>query len=103
VQPDLVVVSDTTQVSARGIEGAPLLVIEVLSPTTIVYDRTTKAQRYAALGVSHYWIVDPAARQVECYRREGAAYLQVRTAGPQDTLTHPDFPSLSLAPTSLWP
>src|SRR3990172_5738383 len=50
VQPDLVVVADPAQVSARGIEAPPLLVVEAVSPTTTVYDRTTKSQRYAALG-----------------------------------------------------
>ena len=103
VQPDLVVVANPAQVSSRGIEGPPLLVVEVLSPTTTVYDRTTKSQRYAALGIPHYWIVDPATRQVECYRREGSVYHAVTAAGPEETLTHPDFPALQLPGSQLWP
>jgi Uma2 family endonuclease len=102
VQPDLVVVANPSQISGRGIEGPPLLVIEVLSPATTVYDRTTKSQRYAALGVLHYWIVDPETRAVECFRRREAAYHPVGSFGPDDTLTHPDFPGLSLAPATLW-
>ena len=66
VQPDLVVVANPSQVSTRGIEGAPLLVVEVLSATTTVYDRTTKSLRYAALGLPHYWIVDRESRRLEC-------------------------------------
>jgi len=102
VQPDLVVVADQSQVSRRGIEGAPLLVIEVLSPTTTVYDRTTKAQRYAALGIPDYWIVDPETRSIECFRRDEAAYRLVSAFGPGDTLTLPDFPGLRLDLASLW-
>jgi Uma2 family endonuclease len=102
VQPDLVVVADQSQVSSRGIEGAPLLVIEILSPTTTVYDRTTKAQRYAALGIPHYWIVDPEARAIECFRRHEATYQLVASFGPGDTLTHPDFPGLRLDLAPLW-
>lgn len=70
LQPDIVVVADPGQVSARGIEGPPLLVVEVLSPTTAAYDRTTKARRYAALGVLHLWLVDPEAGRIECHRLE---------------------------------
>ena len=48
VQPDLVVVGDPAQLSSRGVEGAPLLLVEVVSPGRAHYDRTVKAQRYAA-------------------------------------------------------
>jgi Uma2 family endonuclease len=103
VQPDLVVVTDPSQVSRRGIEGAPLLVIEVLSPTTTVYDRTTKSQRYAALGIPHYWIVDPEAQTIECYHREGSTYRPITSAGPQGVFAHPDFPGFTFQLAQLWP
>src|SRR5437867_8526242 len=96
VQPDLVVVTDPTQVSARGIEGAPALVVEVLSPSTRDHDRTAKARRYAALGIAHYWLVDPDAARLECYRAEGTVYTLVVEAQGEATLAHPDWPDLSL-------
>ena len=102
VQPDVIVVADPTQVSNRGIEGPPLLVVEVLSSGTSVYDRTTKSRRYASLGILHYWIVDPETRRVECYRSEEAVFRSIASAGPAETLTHPDFPGLRLALTSIW-
>ncbi len=102
VQPDLVVVADPAQVSERGIEGAPLIVVEVISPATAQYDRSTKAQRYAALGVRHYWVADPAIRQVECYRLEAGAYRLVLTGGAEAPVPHPDFPSLHLSGPPLW-
>lgn len=102
VQPDLVVVTDPALVSARGIEGAPTLVVEVLSPTTTAYDRTTKAQRFAALGIPHYWIVDPETRAIECFRRHEATDRLIGSFGPGDTLTHADFPGLRLGLATLW-
>jgi Uma2 family endonuclease len=100
VQPDIVVVGDPGQVSERGIEGPPLMVVEVLSPATLAYDRTTKAQRYAALRVVHYWIVDDQARALECFRLGAGGYAAVVTAG--QTLEHPDFPGLRLDLAALW-
>jgi Uma2 family endonuclease len=39
VEPDLLIAANPGQISPRGIEGAPLLVVEVLSPSTRVQDR----------------------------------------------------------------
>jgi Uma2 family endonuclease len=102
VQPDVVVVAVPTLVSDRGIEGPPLLVVEVLSPTTTAYDRTTKSHRYAALGVAHYWIADPPARAVECYRLAAGAYRLVASARAEEPFSHPDFPALRLPASRLW-
>jgi len=102
VQPDIVVVSNPAQVSSRGIEGPPLLVIEVLSPTTTVYDRTAKAQRFAALGVPHYWLADPSTRILECFLSPKAAYQLVAAFGPGDVFAHPDFAGLQFPLAPLW-
>ena len=51
--------------------GPPALLVEVLSPSSRQTDRSAKGKRYAALGVRHYWIVDPDARRIECYRAAG--------------------------------
>jgi Uma2 family endonuclease len=61
VQPDLVFVSnDRSQViTPRGVEGAPTLVVEILSPTTHRTDRVTKAQLYAKHQIPHYWLWIP--------------------------------------------
>lgn len=102
VQPDLVVVTAPGQVSGRGIEGAPALVVEVLSPGTRVRDRTVKARRYAELGIPHYWLVDPEHHSVECYRREGATYAVLCELEGDATLTHPDWPGLTVSLADLW-
>ncbi len=102
VQPDLVLVTDARQVSARGIEGAPALLVEVLSPSTREYDQTTKAHRYAGLGVRHYWVVDPEGRRIECYRTEGGRYALVAEGAGDASLVHPDWPDLALALADLW-
>lgn len=101
-QPDLLVVADPAQISARGIEGVPLLVVEILSPSTRTRDRTVKAQRYAALGVPHYWIADPDDQLLQCFRLEAGRYASVVEVQGARVLSHPDFPGLSLTLAKLW-
>jgi len=50
------------------------LVIEVISPSTAIYDRNTKADTYAALGVKELWLVDEAAGIIERRTLEGNRY-----------------------------
>lgn len=102
VQPDLVVVTDRAQISERGIEGPPALVVEVLSPSTETHDRTVKARRCAALGVRHYWVVDPAARRLECYRERAGEYALVVQSEGNERVTHEDWPGRTLSLADLW-
>jgi Uma2 family endonuclease len=102
IEPDVVVVGRPAQISHRGIEGSPLLVVEVLSPSTRERDRTVKAQRCARLGIRHYWIVDPEARRVECLRESAGAYELVLATEGDQTLVHPDWPALAVDLGALW-
>jgi len=102
VQPDIIAVADRGQVSARGIEGAPLLVVEVLSPSTRSRDCGLKAQRYAELGVLHYWLVDPDARRIECLRAESGVFRAVIVAQDESTLRHPNWDGLAIELGALW-
>jgi Uma2 family endonuclease len=54
--------------SDRGLEGPPDLVIEIVSPSSILRDRGLKRERYALFGVPLYWVVDVALQQIEVYR-----------------------------------
>lgn len=54
------------------------LVIEMLSPASADYDRTTKADSYAALGVKELWLVDSEMRTVEVRYNEGKMWAESR-------------------------
>ena len=73
--PDLAFVREDRKaiVTDRGIEGPPDLVVEIVSPSTALRDRTLKRERYARYGVPEYWIVDADRRQVEVHRPADAA------------------------------
>lgn len=100
--PDLLVVRDPKDVSGRGIEGPPLLVVEILSPSTRKQDRGSKAQRYAELGVAHYWIVDPDAKRIECQRLSGGAFRPRIQAEGDTALAHLDWDGLVVDLAALW-
>src|SRR5215212_10043107 len=69
VQPDIVFIANDRLeiISERGVEGAPTLVVEVLSLSTASRDRGIKMHRYSASGIEHYWIIDPHQRTLEAY------------------------------------
>ena len=66
LQPDILVLAED-RLPAPGARSAPtpLLVIEVLSPSTAARDRKTKAALYFGKGVAEMWLVEPDARTIE--------------------------------------
>ncbi|MFQ5650629.1 MAG: Uma2 family endonuclease [bacterium] len=68
-QPDILFISNDNSQIARenNIDGAPDLVIEVLSPATSTYDLISKKENYQKYGVEEYWIVDPKQEWIEVY------------------------------------
>lgn len=75
VQPDIVFVSRERKgvVTPEWVNGAPDLVVEILSPTTEARDRGLKRDLYERRGVRQYWIVDPEADAVEVWTFDGEA------------------------------
>ena len=97
VQPDLVVVCQREQITRTHIEGAPTLVVEILSESTALYDRTRKLRLYARSGVKEVWLVTPYPWLVEVLLLDGASYRIVETYTRTDQLESPTFPDLRIA------
>ena len=104
VEPDLVFVSREPEsiITARGVEGAPDLLVEVLSPGTAGRDRGIKMRRYAASGVAHYWLIDPLARTLEAYRLGEDGYALDGTFGEGDVFRPEVVPGLEIPLDELW-
>ena len=75
-QPDVLVLCDKNKLDPKGkhIKGAPDLIIEVLSPSSVYVDRVLKHRRYMEAGVREYWIVDPQSKTVSVYILENGKY-----------------------------
>ena len=98
VQPDLLFVSNGRAhiVTADNVRGAPDLVVEILSPSTAQRDRTFKRSLYARHGVSEYWIVDTAARNVSVLLLREGGFGVAGMYGEGETLTSPTLPGFAL-------
>lgn len=67
VEPDISVICDGSKLDDRGCNGAPDLVIEIISPSTQQMDYGIKLFKYRTAGVREYWIINPATRIVNVY------------------------------------
>jgi Uma2 family endonuclease len=77
VEPDILFVANQRShiVGDKYIEGAPDLVVEVLSPSNWLYDRSIKQEAYRLAGVLEYWLVDYRQRIIDVLVLEGAEYV----------------------------
>ena len=91
VEPDILYVSKehASVVTEKNVQGAPDLVVEVLSATTAEIERTTKLKLYARHGVQEYWLIDPEKCTAEIYRREAQGFERTASLQSSDSLTSP--------------
>lgn len=82
-------------------EEAPLLVVEVVSPSTQRTDYRAKRSEYGVLQIPEYWIVDPLSQTVTlCIWAEGW-YDAVEYLG-DEAIASPTFPELTLTPAPIF-
>jgi len=97
LQPDLLFVSQGRRhIIQERIEGAPDLVVEVLSPGSAIRDRTEKAVWYGQYGVREYWLVDPETRTIEVRRLSTEGYETLGVYGPGQVFASEILPGLVL-------
>jgi len=76
VQPDLLFIAkaNLSILQIRGVFGAPDLLIELISPSTVRRDRYIKKELYARFGVKEYWIVDTGNKALEIWKLQNRRY-----------------------------
>ncbi len=97
VQPDLCVICDPAKLDERGCQGAPDLVVEILSPGNSRREMKEKFEVYEASGVREYWLVHPLDKLVLIYVLDQyGKYLGMAPAIEGDQLHSCIFPDLSV-------
>src|ERR1041385_1671945 len=97
-QPDLVFVSNKNRaiLTHAGAEGAPDLLVEILSPKTAELDKRPKRRVFARCGVPELWIVDPETKLVHVYFLQKDAERPAATFSEKDSFSSPNFPGLKI-------
>lgn len=103
LEPDLfLVASERLRTMDAGELTTADLVVEILSPGSATYDRTAKADTYAALGVRELWLVDVERRSIEQrVLGEGAWTVRGTYAGAA-SLEADTFPGLVVVPAAVF-
>lgn len=83
VQPDILFIRAERLdiIQERWIDGAPDLIVEILSPGNWIDDRRTKYRLYALAGVREYWIIDPKKCEIDVYVLHEGSFAQVGNFG----------------------
>jgi Uma2 family endonuclease len=97
-QPDLIFIraERTDIIGDQLIEGAPDLIVEILSPSNTRAEVEKKLKDYAAIGVSECWLVSPEAQIIEVLRLTKKGWKRQVIYGLGDKLTSPLLPGFSL-------
>lgn len=87
----------------KGLErGRPDLVVEIISESSRRYDRVTKLEWYASIGVPEYWLVDPKARTIERLVLRDGLYAIAQTGAGNAVFRPASFEDLEIPLGELW-
>jgi len=86
LEPD-VLVARTSDLTHANLPATPLLVVEVLSPSTRRIDRTAKRLAYEEAGVPAYWLVDPDVPSITVLELVDGRYEEVAVVAGEESYT----------------
>jgi Uma2 family endonuclease len=97
VQPDICIVCDPAKLDEKGCQGAPDLIVEVLSPGNSKKEMREKFQVYEEAGVREYWLVHPVDHEVRVYvLHENGKFIGMAPVVEDEVLRSIVFPELEV-------
>ncbi|MDQ6522072.1 Uma2 family endonuclease [Nocardioides sp. LHD-245] len=100
IEPDVVVVR-RSDVTSKGIVVAPLLAVEVHSPSTKAYDLGPKKELLAAAGCPSYWTIDPRQPELVVWTLRDGAYAETARVAAQESWTASEPFAVTITPVEL--
>jgi Uma2 family endonuclease len=97
VQPDICIICDERKLDDHGCDGAPDLIVEILSPKNSKHDVDTKFKLYQESGVKEYWIVETEERIVLVYSLQNGIYIGLKPFSEGEEITSLLFPEMKIA------
>lgn len=95
VEPDISIVCDKSKLDNKGCNGAPDMIIEIISPSSVKMDRVIKFNKYEKAGVQEYWIVEPDQKLVSVFvLQDNLRYGRTELYTEDDKITVSIFPDL---------
>jgi Uma2 family endonuclease len=103
VQPDLCVICDPAKLDERGCNGAPDLIIEILSPGNSRTEMKDKFELYQEAGVLEYWVVSPIENTIQVWKlNDGGIYIGLQPKVEGDLVTTPIVAGLEVNVTEVF-
>jgi Uma2 family endonuclease len=97
VQPDLCIICDESKLDARGCNGTPDLMVEIISPNNSKHDVHTKFNLYQEAGVKEYWIIEPNDKIMFIYTLINNEFIGLKPQVEGENIKSPLFPELDIA------
>ncbi|WP_396169491.1 Uma2 family endonuclease [Flavobacterium sp.] len=97
VQPDLCIICDESKLDARGCNGTPDLMVEIISPNNSKHDVHTKFNLYQEAGVKEYWIIEPNDKLILVYTLVNNEFIGLKPQVEGENIRSPLFPELEIA------
>lgn len=97
VEPDITVVCDKSKIDEKGCNGAPDMIIEIISPSSTKRDRFIKFNAYEKAGIKEYWIVEPDVKIVSVFvLQHNGSYGRQNVYSEEDQIQVNLFPNLTI-------
>ena len=98
VQPDILFISKErlSIIGQKNIQGAPDLVIEILSPGTAEKDKILKRKLYARFGVKEFWLVDGKKKEIEVLSLQEEGFKKIGTYTGEEILVSPRWQDIRI-------
>ncbi len=105
-EPDLLFIAteNQTNLTAKQFNGAPDLLVEIISPSSVTEDRVRKFTEYEQAGVREYWLIDPRPhqQQADFYVLDETGILQPAPVSNEGVYASAILPHFWLDIASLW-